>query len=94
MAGFPPMLPGGGATAGQPAPASPPPTIPGVTQTPSLPPRDLMNALQKKPETAQILIKQAVVMLENAAQMDQRMEDRIGAALKLLKGPMKPNSDT
>lgn len=68
----------------------PPPTVPGLTQPQVPPPMDLMKALQKKPETVTALMRQAILLLEQVADMDDRQEPRISAALKLLRGPAKP----
>lgn len=70
----------------------PPGSISGVTNPSAPPPQALIAQLMKKPEQAGQLIRQAVLMLQQAADMDPRLEDRIGAALKLLKGPSKPDT--
>jgi hypothetical protein len=95
MAAFPSGIPGmvGGAMPGASPQVGPPPTVPGITQPQIPPPAALMQAIQKKPQSSQALIKQAILMLESAADMDNRMEPRISAAVKLLKGPAKPTSD-
>lgn len=89
MAGFP-LIPGSQTPNSPAAPASPPPAIPGVTQSPNVPPAMLVKALMRKPEQATQLIRQAIVLLEQAADIDSRQEPRIGAAVKLLRGPAKP----
>lgn len=71
----------------------PPPTVPGLTQPQIPPPSDLMQALRKKPETVSSLMRQAILLLEQVAKMDDRQEPRISAAVKLLRGPAKPNQD-
>ena len=71
----------------------PPPTVPGVTQPQIPPPAALMQAIQRKPQSSGMLIRQAILILEQAADMDNRMEPRISAAVKLLKGPAKPNAE-
>jgi len=71
----------------------PPPTVPGLTSQPAAPPRDLMQALAKRPEQADMLVKQAIQMLERAADMDERQSDRIGAAVSLLRGPRRPDPE-
>lgn len=91
-AGIIPNIPGMTPSAGQATPLAPPTSVPGVTATPSAPPAALMQALQKQPETAQRLIKSAIVSLEQAARLDSRIEPRIDAALKILRGPNKPPS--
>ena len=82
MAGFPP------ATS-----QAPPPTVPGVTAPPAAPPRDLMQALAKRPEQASELVKQAIMILERAADMDERQGDRIQAAVTILRGPKRPEPE-
>lgn len=72
---------------------TPPPAVPGLTQPPITPPAELMKALQKKPETAQMKLRQAIVLLEQVADEDPRLAPRVGAATKLLRGPARPNSE-
>lgn len=93
MAAFPTGIPGPGVVGGASQPQTPPPQVAGVTQTPSVPPMELMKMLARKPESAQQLVRQAIVMLENAAELDARIEPRIGAAVKILRGPAKPNGE-
>jgi hypothetical protein len=87
MAGFP-NFPGGAAPSG-----TPPPTIPGVTQPTAAPPADLIRALTRKPEQATQLIRQAILLLQQAAEIDPRQEPRLSAAQKLLRGPAKPDTE-
>lgn len=96
MAAFPPSLPGSGTGGGfvAPQPMGPPPSVPGVTASPAVPPQALIKALAKKPEQAVQLLRQAILSLEQAAELDPRLEDRIGAAVKLLHGPSKPDSNS
>lgn len=93
MAGFPSSIPGPGVMGGAMQGGAPPPTVPGITQPPITPPADLMKALQKKPESAQTLMRQAIVLLEQVAEMDPRLAPRVQAASKLLRGPARPNSE-
>lgn len=72
---------------------SPPPTVPGVTAPPAAPPKDLMQALAKRPEQAGELVKQAILMLERAADIDDRQGDRIQAAISVLRGPKRPEPE-
>jgi len=90
MAGFP-NIPGLGG--GSPGAAGPPPQIPGVTQPQTPAPQQLIQALMKRPEQASQLIRQAVLLLNQAADLDPRLEDRLKAAAKLIQGPAKPDSE-
>ena len=74
--------------------ASPPPSVPGVTQPTAPPPAALIQALARKPEQAGTLIKQAILLLEQAASMDSRQEPRLSAAVKLLRGPSKGDTQS
>jgi len=89
MAGFP-QVPG--MIAGPATPQGPPPSVPGLTAPQAPPPAALMQALAKRPEQATSMMKQAVMLLEQVAQLDVRQEPRIKAALRWLRGPMKPGS--
>ena len=65
-----------------------PPIVPAVTGglTPNSS-SDLLKSLTRRPVQASGLVKQAISALETAADMDPRLEGKIGAALKLLRGP-------
>lgn len=52
-----------------------------------------MQLLMRRPEQANQLMKQAIAILNQIADMDPRQEPRIGAAIKLLQGPSKPGSE-
>jgi hypothetical protein len=49
--------------------------------------------LTKKPEQATQLIRQAILLLQQAADIDPRQEPRLSACMKLLRGPAKPNTE-
>lgn len=92
MAAFPPQFPipvqPGAMNQG-----APPPTVPGLTAPQTPPPQALMALLQKRPEQASSMMKQAVLLLEQVADIDPRQEPHIRAALRLLRGPRKPGSE-
>lgn len=52
-----------------------------------------MRLIAKRPESAQQLIRQAIVLLEQAADLDTRIQPRLEAAIKVLRGPAKPNTE-
>lgn len=93
MAAFPGNIPGPGITGGTPQAQGPPPQAPGITQQPPTPPAELMRLIAKRPESAQQLIRQAIVLLEQAADLDTRIQPRLEAAIKVLRGPAKPNTE-
>jgi hypothetical protein len=71
----------------------PPPTVPGLTSPATPPPQELMQALMRRPEQVNQLMKQAVVLLRQVADLDPRQEPRISAALKIISGPTKPGAE-
>lgn len=74
--------------AGFPTGGGVPPIVPNVTGGLTPPSgSDLLKTLTKRPDQASSLIKQAISALETAADMDPRLEGKIGAALRLLRGP-------
>lgn len=88
------FLPNMGGVASSNESASPPPTVPGLTQPQTPAPQDLIKALMRKPEQAGQLTKQAILLLQQAADLDPRQEPRISAALSLLRGPRRPDTET
>ena len=91
MAGFPNIPGSGGMSPG--GSVGPPPMVPGVSAPSTPPPAQLVQALMKRPEQASQLIRQAIVLLNQAADLDPRQEDRLKAASKLLQGPSRPDSE-
>lgn len=91
-AGLPPNLPTAPPIGGA---QTPPPSVPGLTNpsAPPTPPPALMQLLARRPEQSNQLMKQAIALLNQIADMDPRQEPRIGAAIKLLQGPSKPGSE-
>ena len=63
--------------------------MPGITAPPTQPPNALMSLLMKRPEQVNSLVKQAVLLLEQVAQLDPRQEPRMRAALRIIRGPSK-----
>ena len=91
MAGFPNIPGSGGMSPG--GSLAPPPMVPGVSAPSPAAPQQLVQALMKRPEQAGALIRQAVILLNQAADLDPRLEDRLRAAAKLIQGPSRPDAE-
>jgi len=67
--------------------------VPGLSAPQTAPPNAMMQLLARRPEQASSLMKQAILLLEQVADLDTRQEPRIRAALRLLRGPARPTEN-